>query len=51
LKKVVNRGIQLVEKGILEKIVLANRIKLKLKSKLDLLEILKRLRKFFKWLV
>ena len=45
LKKVVNRGIQLVEKGILEKIVLANRIKIKFKNKLDLLEILKRLKK------
>ncbi len=44
LKKVVNRGIQLVEKGILEKIVLANRIKIKLKNKLDLVEILKRLK-------
>ena len=45
LKKVVNKGIQLVEKGILEKIVLANRIKIKLKNKLDLVEILKRLKK------
>ncbi len=45
LKKVLNRGIQLVEKGILEKIVLANRIKIKLKNKLDLVEILKRLKK------
>ncbi len=45
LKKVVNRGIQLVEKGILEKIVLANRIKIKLKNKLNLVEILKRLKK------
>ncbi len=45
LKKVVNRGIQLVEKGILEKIVLANRIKIKLKNKLDLVEILKRFKK------
>ncbi len=45
LKKVVNRGIQLVEKGILEKIVLANRIKIKFKNKLDLVEILKRLKK------
>jgi len=36
MKKVVNRGIQLVEKDILEKIVLANRIKIKLKNKLDL---------------
>ncbi len=44
-KKVVNRGIQLVEKGILEKIVLANRIKIKFKNKLDLVEILKRLKK------
>ena len=45
MKKVVNRGIQLVEKGILEKIVLANRIKIKLNNKLDLVEILKRLKK------
>ncbi len=45
LREVVNRGIQLVDKGILEKIVLANRIKIKLKNKLDLLEILKRLKK------
>jgi len=45
LKKVVNRGIQLVEKGIIEKIVLANRIKIKFKNKLDLVEILKRFKK------
>jgi len=45
LKKVVNRGIQLVENGILEKIVLANRIKIKFKNKLDIVEILKRLKK------
>jgi len=45
LKKVVNRGINLVDKGILEKIVLASRIKIKLKNKLDLVEILKRLKK------
>ncbi len=45
LKQIVNRGIKLVEKGILEKIVLANRIKIKLKNKLDLVEILKRLKK------
>ncbi len=44
LKHLINRGIQLVEKGILDKIVLANRIKIKLKNKLDLLEILKRLK-------
>ena len=41
MKKVVKRGIQLVENDILEKIVLANRIKIKLKNKLDLVEILK----------
>jgi len=46
LKKVVNKGIQLVEKGILEKIVLANRIKIKLKNKLDIVKILKRKIKF-----
>ena len=45
MKKVVNRGIQLVEKDILEKIVLANRIKIKLKNKLNLVEILKRFKK------
>jgi len=45
MKKVVNRGIQLVEQGILEKIVLANRIKIKFSNKLDLVEILKRLKK------
>jgi len=45
LKKVVNTGIQLVEKGILEKIVLANRIKIKFKNKLDLIKILKKLKK------
>ena len=45
LKKVVKRGIQLVEKGMLEKIVLANRIKIKLKNKLDFVEILKRFKK------
>jgi len=45
LKQIVNRGIKLVEKGILEKIVLANRIKIKLKDKLDLVEILKRFKK------
>ena len=45
LKKVLNRGIQLVEKGILEKIVLANRIKIKFRNQLDLVEILKRLKK------
>ena len=43
-KEIVNKGIKLVEKGILEKIVLARRIKLKLKNKLDLVEILKRLK-------
>ncbi|MDC2974814.1 chorismate-binding protein [Prochlorococcus sp. AH-736-K09] len=42
LKKVINRGIQLADKGMLEKIVLANRIKMKIKHKLDLVEILKR---------
>ncbi len=45
MKKVVHRGIQLVDKDILEKIVLANRIKIKLKNKLDLVEILKRFKK------
>ena len=45
MKKVVNKGIQLVEKGTLEKIVLANRIKIKLKNKLDIVEILNRFKK------
>ena len=44
LKQIINRGIELVDKGLLEKIVLANRIKIKLKNKLDLVEILKRLK-------
>ena len=45
LKKELNKGIQLVENGILEKIVLAYRIKIKFRNKLDLIEILKRLKK------
>ncbi len=36
---------QVINKDILEKIVLANRIKIKLKNKLDLVEILKRFKK------
>ena len=44
LNQILNKGIQLVDKGILEKIVLAKRIKIKLKNKLDLLRILKRLK-------
>ena len=45
LKKYINKGIQLVEEERLEKIVLANRVKLKLKNKLDIIKILKRLKK------
>ena len=45
LKQVIKRGIQLVEKGNLDKIVLANRIRIKLKNKLDLVQILRRLKK------
>ena len=44
LKQLINKGIQLVEEGILEKIVLAIRIRVKLKEKLDLIKILKRLK-------
>ncbi|ABM71415.1 Isochorismate synthase [Prochlorococcus marinus str. MIT 9515] len=44
LKQLVNKGIELVEEGILEKIVLASRVKIELKTKLNLLEILKKLK-------
>ncbi len=44
MKQIVKTGIELVNQGILEKIVLANRIKIKLKTKLDLIEILKTLK-------
>ena len=44
LNELITAGIQLVDKGILEKIVLANRTKIKLKNKLDLVEILKKLK-------
>ena len=44
LKQLINKGINLVEEGILEKIVLAKRIKLKLSSELDIIRILKRLK-------
>jgi len=44
LEQIINRGIELVEKDLLKKIVLANRIKIKLKNKIDLIEILKRLK-------
>ncbi len=44
LKQLINKGIQLVEEGILEKIVLASRVKIKFKNKLHLIDILKKLR-------
>ena len=44
LKQLINKGIQLVEEDILEKIVLASRVKVKIKNKLDLIKILKRLK-------
>ncbi len=44
LNQLINKGIQLVEEGILEKIVLASRFKVKLKYKLDLIQILKKLK-------
>ena len=44
LKQLINKGIQLVEKDILDKIVLASRIKIELKNKLNLIQILKKLK-------
>jgi len=44
LQKIINKGIQLVEEDILEKIVLASKVKVKLKNKLDIIQILKRLK-------
>ena len=44
LKKLIKKGIQLVEEDLLEKIVLASRVKVKLKNKLDLIKVLRRLK-------
>ncbi len=44
LKQLINKGIQLVEEGILEKIVLASRVKIEFKNKLNLIKILKKLK-------
>ena len=44
LKKLINKGIQLVEEDILEKIVLASRVKIELKNKLNIVHILKKLK-------
>ncbi len=44
LKQLINKGIQLVEEDILEKIVLASRVKIALKNKLYLIQILKKLK-------
>jgi len=44
LKRLINKGIQLVEEGTLEKIVLASRVKIELKNKLNLIQILKKLK-------
>ena len=44
LTQSINKGIALVEEGILEKIVLASRIKVKIKNELNLIQILKKLK-------
>tara|TARA_Y100001968_G_scaffold55372_1_gene46601 strand:- start:122 stop:1519 length:1398 start_codon:yes stop_codon:yes gene_type:complete len=44
LKNLIRKGIQIVEEDLLEKIVLAHRVKLKVKSNFDLIRILKRLK-------
>ena len=44
LKKLINKGIKLVDSGTLEKIVLASRIKIEFKNKLNLIQILKKLK-------
>ncbi len=44
LNQLINQGIQLVEEGILEKIVLASRVKIEIKNKLNLIPILKKLK-------
>ena len=44
LKQLINKGIQLVEEDVLEKIVLASRVKIEFKNELDLIQILKKLK-------
>tara|TARA_B100000945_G_scaffold160226_1_gene128662 strand:- start:368 stop:1582 length:1215 start_codon:yes stop_codon:yes gene_type:complete len=44
LKQLINKGIELVDDGILEKIVLASRVKVELKDKLNFIQILKKLK-------
>ena len=44
LKQIIKKGIQLVEEGNLEKIVLASRVKIEFKNKLNLINILKKLK-------
>ena len=44
LKQLINKGIQLVEEGNLDKIVLASRVKIEFKNKLNLINILKKLK-------
>ena len=46
LRQTINKGIQLVEEGILEKIVLASRVKIEFKNKLNLIRILKKLKTY-----
>ena len=41
LKQLIKKGIKLVEEGSLEKIVLASRVKIEFKNKLNLINILK----------
>ncbi|MDC3171106.1 isochorismate synthase [Prochlorococcus sp. AH-716-E13] len=44
LKQLINKGIQLVDEGKLDKIVLASRVKIEFKNKLNLIHILKKLK-------
>ncbi len=44
LKQLINKGIQLVEEGNLDKIVLASRVKIDFKNQLNLINILKKLK-------
>ncbi len=44
LKQLINKGIKLVEEGKLDKIVLASRVKIEFKNKLNLINILKKLK-------
>jgi menaquinone-specific isochorismate synthase len=41
LKQLIKKGIQLVEEGSLDKIVLASRVKIEFKNKLNIINILK----------